>query len=292
VELNHLKYFFEVARAGSFTSAAQSLKISQPSLSKAVALLEEREGVKLLERSKAGVKLTIVGETVYAECAKLIASVREISKICRNTSEICEGPLRFGASDHVANYILLDVLRDFTRLHPRVVPSVVTGAPADVVQKILNREIEFGFSFVTLPIPQLHYSPLFTIKQIAVKRPGAGASAKRRGSAATAFIGSISRDYQRHPAQDLLDGFQPVPEIRFETNNQEMQKRLCLKGVGFTILPVFMVKNELARGQLVEVPCKGELGAALHVATRRNDPLSLNARKFLDAFKASLRRGL
>ncbi|MEO5668542.1 MAG: LysR family transcriptional regulator [Bdellovibrionota bacterium] len=289
MELNHLKYFYEVARAGSFTAAARSLKVSQPSLSKTVALLEEREGVKLLERSKAGVKLTLLGETVYVECEKLFASVREISKICHNTSEVCEGYLRFGASDHVANYLLLDALRDLSKKHARVVPSIFVGAPTEVVQKILKREIEFGFSFTTLPVPQLHYSPLMAIEQVGVMRPGEGVLKKKRGQAPSKFIGSIKSNYQRHPAQDLLDEFSPIPEIGFETNNQEMQKRLCLKGVGFTILPKFMVKNELTRGQLVKVPCKGELGAVLHIVTRTNHTLSLNAREFLEVFKKSLK---
>ncbi|RZA04544.1 MAG: LysR family transcriptional regulator, partial [Proteobacteria bacterium] len=54
MELNHLRYFYEVAKAGSFTNAARSLRISQSALSKTVALLEAREGVKLLQRSKSG----------------------------------------------------------------------------------------------------------------------------------------------------------------------------------------------------------------------------------------------
>jgi DNA-binding transcriptional LysR family regulator len=52
MELNHLRYFFEVAREGSFTSAARKLRVSQPSISKLVRILEEREGVLLFDRGK------------------------------------------------------------------------------------------------------------------------------------------------------------------------------------------------------------------------------------------------
>jgi DNA-binding transcriptional LysR family regulator len=54
MELNHLKYFYEVAKRGSFTGASKTLRVSQPSISKIVQLLEEREGVKLFNRNKKG----------------------------------------------------------------------------------------------------------------------------------------------------------------------------------------------------------------------------------------------
>ena len=83
MELNHLKYFYEVARAGSFTAAARNLRVSQPSLSKTVALLEAREKIQLLERSKKGVTLTKIGMEVYTRCEKIF--VMEPNKFARDT---------------------------------------------------------------------------------------------------------------------------------------------------------------------------------------------------------------
>src|SRR5690606_10163468 len=108
LELNHLRYFYEVARAGSFTEAARKLHISQSALSKAVSLLEQSEGVRLFERSKRGVTLTAVGAEVFQKSAGIFEAVREIQNACRGTKEICEGHLHFGASDHVTNYLLIE----------------------------------------------------------------------------------------------------------------------------------------------------------------------------------------
>jgi len=65
MELNHLRYFFEVAQAGSFTEAARRLHVSQSALSKAVATLEDSEGVELFTRTKKGVTLTSLGAEVF-----------------------------------------------------------------------------------------------------------------------------------------------------------------------------------------------------------------------------------
>src|SRR5688572_26359702 len=136
MELNHLRYFFEVAQAGSFTHAARKLRISQSSLSKAVALLEDREGVKLLQRSKKGVALTAVGTEVYRMSAAIFLTVTEIENTCRGTKEVCEGYLRFGASDHVTNYLLVDEVRALQKEHAKVVPSIFSGAPHEIIEMI------------------------------------------------------------------------------------------------------------------------------------------------------------
>ncbi|MEQ1672357.1 MAG: LysR family transcriptional regulator, partial [Hyphomicrobium sp.] len=102
MEVSYLKVFHEVARCGSFTEAAKHLNISQSSLSRAVLLLEESEGVQLFERSKRGVSLTSVGKEVFLRCESLFQNVRDIENLCRGSRESCEGRLAFAAADHIA----------------------------------------------------------------------------------------------------------------------------------------------------------------------------------------------
>src|SRR3954471_23978174 len=133
MELSHLRYFHEVAKAGSFTRAAQRLRISQSALSKSVALLEDSEGIQLFHRSKEGVTLTALGAEVYRKCATIFQVISEIEHACRGTKESCEGYLRFGASDHVTNYLLMGHLLRLREAHPKVIPSVLAGTPHEIV---------------------------------------------------------------------------------------------------------------------------------------------------------------
>src|ERR1700722_18280661 len=154
MELNHLRVFFEVAKAGRFTEAAQRLNISQSALSRSVALLEESEGVKLLERSKKGVVLTLTGAEVFRQCEQMFQMVRKIESVCRGVQETCEGPLRFGASDHIINFLLPQPLQSFRDRYPKVIPSMLIGTSDELLEKLLLTDCEFSLSFARVAAPQ------------------------------------------------------------------------------------------------------------------------------------------
>src|SRR5262245_42799038 len=136
MELNHLRVFFEVAKSGRFTEAAQRLNISQSALSRSVALLEESQGVKLFERSKRGVTLTQVGAEVFRHCEHLFQTVGRIEDVCKGVHETCEGPLKFATTDHIVNDLLAEPLAKFLQEYPAVLPSVTLGSPDELLEKI------------------------------------------------------------------------------------------------------------------------------------------------------------
>jgi DNA-binding transcriptional LysR family regulator len=287
MELNHLRYFYEVAKAGSFTHAARKLRISQSALSKAVALLEDREGVKLLQRSKKGVALTAVGNEVFRVSAGIFQAVSEIENTCRGTKAACEGSLRFGASDHVVNYWLTKKMRRLQKEHPKVVPSVFSGAPHEIIQLIFNNELEFGLFFTKVNVPGIQYESLADISMAVVCHPRLVAK-KLSGPALTrsvlkqsGFIGSIRSHYQTHPAQGFIDLAGDEPFMAFESNSQEAQKRYCLAEGGVAFLARFMVEEDLKKGALVELPTAKPLSLELSVAKRKGLPLSMAAQIFL-----------
>ncbi|MGZ3693969.1 MAG: LysR family transcriptional regulator [Bdellovibrionota bacterium] len=295
MELNHLRYFYEVAKAGSFTEAARKLHISQSALSKAVALLEESEGVKLLERSKRGVSLTSVGTEVYQRSVGIFQAVVDIQNTCRGTKEVCTGSLNLGASDHVTNYLLVKKLQQMRAAHPTVVTSTFSGTPNEIIAAMLNNEVEFGLFVTPVNVPQIVYEPMFPLEMAIVCHPqllpkGEGGLTVAKLKAAVrevGFISSIRSGYQNHPSQSLLDLMGKEPIIAFESNSQETQKRLCLEKGGVGFLARFMVEKELKKGTLVEIFPDRPLVLNLLLARRRGLPLSLNARTFIDLVRES-----
>jgi LysR family nitrogen assimilation transcriptional regulator len=291
MELNHLRYFYEVAKAGSFTEAARKLRISQSALSKAVALLEDSEGVRLLERSKRGVALTGVGTEVFQKSAGIFQAVTDIQNTCRGTKEVCEGPLHFGASDHVTNYLLVKKLQQMRAAHPKVVTSTFSGTPNEIITAMLNNELEFGLFITPVNVPQISYEPVFPLEMAIVCHPQllpAGSLTVAKLKAAVrevGFISSIRAEYQNHPSQSLLDLMGKDPIIAFECNSQETQKRIAIEKGGVAFLARFMVEAELKKGTLVEILPEKPLTLNLLLAKRRGLPLSLNARTFLELVK-------
>jgi LysR family transcriptional regulator, cyn operon transcriptional activator len=288
MELNYLRAFYEVAKSGSFTEAARKLHISQSALSKAVALLEEQQGVKLFIRSKRGITLTPTGDEVFLQSERLFALVIEIEASCRGRTEIIEGPLYFGASDHVANYLLVSPIQQMLKKYPGVLSRVASGTPHETVDLILRNEIEFGLFFTKLGIAGVRYETLSKVEMTAVVSPP---TQKKLGSLKeivrqTGFIGSIKAQYQHHPSKDLMQLMADSPRITLESNSQEMQKRFCLAGGGVAYLARFMVEKELHDGTLVEIPLKKKISIDLHLATRKGRELSLTARTFLNLLRS------
>ena len=91
VELRHLRYFVAVAEELNFTRAAERLHMAQPPLSAAVAQLEQRLGVRLLERTTRHVALTAVGREVLEAARRTLASAEEVGALARRGRA---GPLR------------------------------------------------------------------------------------------------------------------------------------------------------------------------------------------------------
>ncbi len=296
MELNYLNYFFEVAKAGSFTKAAQQLRISQSALSKSVALLEDREGVQLFERSKKGVSLTASGLQVFHKCEQLFQIVSEIEATYRDVKEVCEGFLSFGASDHLCNYFLIHKIQQMKAQHPKIVPQIYSGTPNDILNLIKQGEVEFGLFFTKVNLSGIKYESIFQMEMILVCHPqwtqdfpspiscrNLKALLQKVG-----FIGSIRSQYQKHPSQELMDILKTQPNIVSESNSQETQKRLCLEGLGISFLTRFMIEEELSSGALVEIPLKRAIAIPLYLARRNDRNLSLSARTFLKMIQPEL----
>ncbi len=295
MEVNYLKVFHEVARCGSFTEAAKHLNISQSSLSRAVLLLEESEGVQLFERSKRGVSLTSVGKEVFLRCESLFQHVRDIENLCRGSRETCEGRLAFAAADHIANELLADPIQSFRRRFPLVTPSLLTDTPDKIVEAVLETDTEFGLLFVKVPMPQLNYQKLREEKMVLVCQPeiwkkNKGATHDKTLTAVlqdVGYIASIGAALTNRSNRVLKELFGGMPPIGVELNGQSSQKIFCMKGGGVAYLARFMVDTELRSGQLFEIPVDEPHSFFMWLVTKKNRTLSVTARTFIQHLKDS-----
>ena len=295
MELNHLRVFFEVARAGRFTAAAKRLNISQSALSRSVALLEEAEGVQLFERSKKGVSLTSTGAEVFRYCEQLFQTVTKIEAICRGVQETCEGPFRFATVDHIMNYLLPQPLRQMRSDFPQVIPSLFLGTPDEILERLLNGECEFSLAFAKVAAPQVEFEslredPMALVVQASIWRETSGANYAARLSKVLAqhgYISSIGAFAQTRPSRVMRELFGKMPPVGIEVNGQEAQKQLCLAGGGVAYLARFMVARELEDGVLHEINVAQTHAFKLWLAVRRGHEMSVAARTFIGRLRTA-----
>ncbi|MBY0414073.1 MAG: LysR family transcriptional regulator [Bdellovibrionales bacterium] len=289
MELNYLRVFYEVAKDGKFSESAKKLNISQSALSRSVSLLEESEGVLLFDRSKSGVKLTPKGLDIFRLCEQLFQKEKEIENLCRGVQDKCEGLLRFAASDHVINDLLPQSLHEFRRENPKVVPSIRSGTPDEIVNLLLTTDCEFALMFAKINTPQVEFRRLYPERMSLVCHPDLWKECKSSSNEKTlkklitkyGYISTIGASLERRSSQVLIELFGELPPVGLEVNSQESQKRYCLAKEGVAYLTSFMVKKEIEKGELFEIPVDHIHEFHLWLARPKGKHLGLASRTFL-----------
>lgn len=285
MELNHLKYFFIVAREKSFTRASKVLRVQQPTISKMVRNLEGQLGGALLERHQRGVHLTPLGSEVFQICEDVFGKIDEIRTFSELHKGECEGALAFGATDSVCSYLVPKALGQFLRENQKVRPSVFAGSSNLISNEILDNRIEFGLSFTSPEFAGFQTSELLRIPfQLVIATDAIKSLATRRS-----FIISRDIDYPKSrpfPVLEMLRKAKVRVETVISSNNLDAQKQLVKEGLGVALLPGFMVKAGLQKGNLTVLSPKKEFSYSLKMIHRKGKILSKSALVFLETFKS------
>src|ERR671919_903731 len=118
LDLRRLHVLAEVARRGSFSSAADSLYLSQSAVSQQVATLEREVGLSLLERTSDGPKLTDAGRTLVGHAEAAIARLEEAEHEVAAIAGLEGGELRIASFPSASVTLLTEALSEFSAAHP------------------------------------------------------------------------------------------------------------------------------------------------------------------------------
>ncbi len=285
MEISHLKHFYFVAKYGGFTKASKKLFVQQPAISKTVSTLEEDLGVKLFNREKRSVSLTDIGSEIFAKCDEIFKKVDEIELIAAQGKYDCRGPMRFCASEPVSSYYVPVVYSKFLGQHPEVVPTCFSGFASDLTAKIEEGEFEFGLFFHTpktsakIEVEVIAQIPF----DLVIK-----ASEKGNLEVIRSFIGSREIDdvsTKDFPTIKRMNKDFKKVKIKISSNSLTSHKNMVLNGLGVSVLPEIMVKEELKRKELVRLYPKGTFNFSLKLVTKKNHFLSRNAKAWIDCFR-------
>src|SRR5258708_34063611 len=130
VKLRHLKIIIAVAQSGSMARAAESLAISHPVISKAIAELEQTLGVRLFDRGSQGVEPTIYGQALLQCGVAVFDELRQGLKQVDFLTNPAVGQLRVGSSEPMAAGLLPAMTERLVRQHPGVVLHAIHAGNA------------------------------------------------------------------------------------------------------------------------------------------------------------------
>ena len=160
MELRVLKYFLEVAREENITAAAESLHITQPTLSKQLMDSEDEIGKKLFIRGKRRITLTEDGILLRKRAAEIIELVEKTESELKNTDEVIVGNIYLGAAETDSMRFIADICVDINKKYPNIHYHLFSGNSEDVLEKLDKGLIDFGILLEPSDIKKYNYIKL------------------------------------------------------------------------------------------------------------------------------------
>ena len=127
-----MKYVYEVYKEKSFSKAAASLFISQPSLSANVKRIENRIGSPIFDRSTKPLQLTEVGEHYIQTIEKIMDIENNLKNFIRDLGDLKTGTLNIGGSNFFSSWVLPSLIADFSQKFPNIQISLVEESSANL----------------------------------------------------------------------------------------------------------------------------------------------------------------
>jgi DNA-binding transcriptional LysR family regulator len=291
MHLKSLKVFCDVVGWRSFSRAADENGISQSGASQVVHQLEQRLGVKLIDRSKRPFVLTPEGETYYEGCRKLVQRYDALEDQVRTLHEEVAGRVRVVSIYSVGLHLMNRYLQQFLSQYPKANVRLEYQHPHRVYEAVEKDQADIGL----LSYPRASR----TVEAIGWREEAMVLVCSPSHRLATcdavgfeelkgeSFIGFDSELTIRREIDRVLQIHEVEVRVAMEFDNVETMKRAVEIDAGVSFLPEPSVAREVAAGTLVAVPLAAEeLVRPLGIIYRRGKELSSTTRRFIELLRS------
>lgn len=276
--------FSRVAATGSFTAAAAELGISASAVSKQVRALEERLGVRLLQRTTRRVSLTAEGRGFYARLRDVLSDAAEAEQEVTQLQTELRGTLRVNAPMDFGVARLAAPLAEFAAAHPELSLEIeLSDRFVDVIEEGFDLVIRIGnlaeSSLVARRLAPCHRalcaSPTYLAERGTPQRPR---DLSKHVKIAYAYETERSWRFRGERGEERID----CP-VRHRANNGQMMIALAREGLGVALLPTFLVADDLRSGRLEALLVDSVIGEiGIHAVYPHRKHLSNRVRHLVD----------
>lgn len=144
MEIRVLEYFMEIAREGNMTRAAETLHVSQPTLSKQMKELEAELGKKLFKRGSASVSLTDEGMLLRKRAEDILGMVKKTTDEFKELDNITGGEVSIGCAESYLMKHLARVIKDFRAQYPLFCYHLTSGNTEQVLERLDRGLLDFA----------------------------------------------------------------------------------------------------------------------------------------------------
>ncbi|MCS7459607.1 LysR substrate-binding domain-containing protein [Paenibacillus doosanensis] len=294
MDMRHLQYFLEVARWKSFTKAAQSLYITQPTISKMVKNLEEELGVVLFDRIGKRIELTDAGTVLLTQAQHIVTSFEEMTSHLDELMKVKRGRIRIGLPPMVGASFFPKVIGEFREQYPEITLQLYEHGSKKVEAEVGAGELDIGV--ILLPTDEEVFDSFSFVKQrlMLVVHP----SHRLAGHKEAALIElkdepflMFHEDFALHDriiAECGRLGFEPL--IVYKSSQWDFISEMAAANLGIALLPETICR-ELDEERLRMIPLtKPTIPWHLAMIWRKNSYLSYAAKEWIAFTQRMLRQ--
>ncbi|MGY3878534.1 LysR substrate-binding domain-containing protein [Aeromonas enteropelogenes] len=255
MDLNAALILVRIVDKGSFTAAAQELGMTKAMVSRRIAELERRLGVRLLYRSTRQLTLTEEGEQYYQRCSKAVDALTEAELMLSARQQEVTGTLKLAVPIETGQLVVGRMVAKFLQRYPAMqVELELTNRILDPISEGLDAVVRVGdMSNSNLAARRLWSterllcaSPDYLARSPAIARPE-DLLRHERVAVSSGFLAS-HWCFERDSREVLVD-----PPSRFRVNNITCAREAAKAGLGLASLPAMLCLEELERGELVSL---------------------------------------
>ena len=299
MEMRLLEYVLEIYRKQSFTKAAASLRIAQPSLSQQIAKLERELGVSLFFRGHGTVLPTPEGMRFVEKAEQILRMRNDLEREMREQSEGIGRDLVIGTTAITGGHVLPPLLQAYEERYPQVRVRLIEESTETLTDLTARGLVDLSILALPVEEPRLTTKPLLTEPLFLVlprtEKDWMSDEVRRfvTSSSVDPFLTTLpfasvakapfillKQGYGfRRTVLELCaeSGFQP--QIAYETSSIETAQSLVTYGLGITLVPHMVMRRDR---QPIYVSLDSHPTRTLVFTYHRERYLSLTARKFLD----------
>ena len=279
--MNRYTAFLKVVEVGSFTKAAEILGYTQPAMSQMIASLESELSIKLLYRSRYGVRLTPEGERLLPSIQSAVAQYQSMQNIAGEIRGLEHGVVRIGTISSISCHWLPPVIKQFWQKYPNVQLIVHQGDYTTIPEWVRTGELDFGF--VTPDAVQGTDSRFLKYGEHRVCLPKDHLLAKLPVVPLMAL--------EKEPFLLLEEGVYSEPLAAFHAMGLEPNIRMTMhddysilsmveQGLGVTILPELVLHKQSY--DIVMLPTEPMVMRRISIISRNENELPIAAKRFIE----------
>ena len=292
INLNLYKNFYEVAKYGSISKAAEYGYTSQPAVSKAIKKLESELGVQLFIRSLNGVELTEKGQELLYFVEKSYGNLITAERMMKETENLERGKLSIGMPSNVGSFFLFDKIIAFHKKYPNIEITIITGSTANLINLLDSHKVDFVIDTSPINVKLAKGMKVKLLKEVSyafvikkdTKKVGYKKIKELKDLKDKSLILPIPNTANRNDLDELLRKKRIEIENVLNIHTSEMIISAVKKDLGIGYVIYDLVKDDINNGILDEIKLKESLPTVGINIVYDKEFLSKAPRKFIEDY--------